>query len=161
MQTLVNLPLLDVVVEFAPFLAQQEIEVYLTVVVGQRTLFGMENETRQGTEREAPGAPLHICARDVLIPKAEHDGEIDGEEPQVAREAVEHTSDEGLLTRQTRHLTIGGVAEVGKHQQQYATDVMPQVGIVKHKPSPHSQEDRNDSDDIGVDIELIPQQGER
>ena len=134
---------------------------YLTIVVGQRTLTGVTDKTCKGTERKAPRAPLHICARDVLIPQTEHDGQIDGKEPYVARETVEHTSDEGLLTRETRHLTVGGVAEIGEHQQQHTTDIVPQVGEIKHITSPHTEEDGEDGDDVGMDIELIPQQGER
>ena len=103
---------------------------------------------------------MHIRSRDILVPQTEHNRPIDNEEPHIARETVEHSSDKGLLARESRHLSVGGVAEVGEHQQQYATDVMPQVGIVEHEASPHPQEDGEYSDDIRMDVELIPQQGE-
>jgi hypothetical protein len=37
---------------------------------------------------------------------------------------------------------------------------MPEVGIIEHIASPYAQEDGEDGDDVRMDIELIPQQGE-
>ena len=45
----------------------------LTIIVGQRTLSGMETETCQGTKQEAPDAPLDIGEGDVLRPQADDD----------------------------------------------------------------------------------------
>ena len=157
-QSLIDSTLLLVVVEFATILTQKEEKMNLTVIIGQCALRRVDDETSEGTEDKRPEAPLDISTGDVLIPQTVDDGEIDAEEPHVACKAIEHTSDKRLLSRDTRHLTIGRVAEVGQHQQHDTTDVRPEIGIMEHPTSSGTKKDRNNSDDIRVNVELIPQQ---
>ena len=73
--------LLLIVIQLATILTQQEEQVDLTVVVGQRALFGMQTDTSNGTEHKAPDAPLNVGARDVLMPQTGYNTQIDGCEP--------------------------------------------------------------------------------
>ena len=121
----------------------------------------MYDEAHEGTVDESPDAPLPVGARDVLVPQPEHDGQVDAEEPHVAGKAVEHAPYQRLLARHAGHLPVCRVAEVGQHQQHHAADVVRQVGIVEHPASTYSQEDAEDGDHVRMDVELIPEQGER
>ena len=83
----------------------------------------MTEKARNGAQQQYPEAPRGIKTRYGLVPQPHHKSHIDTEEPQVARKAVEQTPYQRLLASKTRHLTIRRVTEIGKHQQQHATDI--------------------------------------
>ena len=117
----------------------------------------MQQYTCNSTEHKAPDAPLDIGTRDILMPQTGYNAQVDGCKPQIARESIEHSTYQGLLASDTCHLSIGRIAEVGKHQQQYAADIMHKVGVVEHPSCTHAQEYRNNCNNVGVDIHLVPQ----
>ena len=131
----------------------------LTIVVGQGALLGVEAKTRQGTQYKPCEAPLVIRKGDILMPETDHDTQVDGDKPHITGKTIEHSTNKGLLTRDTCHLSVGRVTEVGEHQQQHTTDIRPEVCILEHPSSCHSQEDGEDGDNVGMDFELVPQQG--
>jgi len=106
-QRLVGGTLLLVVVELATILTQQEEQVYLTIVIGQGALVGVEQESCHSTEHKAPEAPIGIEERHGLIPQTVHDTKVDTNEPQVACKSVEHSTNESFLTCDAGHLTVG------------------------------------------------------
>ena len=69
-KTVEYLFLLGIAGQLASFLTLQEIQVYLSVIVGQLALTRMPIETGEGSEQEAPDAPVHRCERDRLVPHA-------------------------------------------------------------------------------------------
>ena len=91
-QVIVDLLLLSTTVKFTTLLPQQEVKMYLTVIVGQRTLRSMTEEARHGSQHEPPDAPLHRSARNRLRPQPHHDAHIDTEEPHITGESVEYTT---------------------------------------------------------------------
>ena len=93
------------------------------------------------------------------MPQSHDDADINSSKPDITREAVEHTPYKRLLARQARHLSIGRVTEIGKHQQQNPTEVMRHIGKMKHPACTNAQEDREDGNHIGVDTQAIPKQG--
>ena len=115
-QPLIGFTLLFVVIELATLLTQQEEKVYLALIIGQRTLIGVKQESCHCTQHKAPEAPVGIEERHGLVPQTVYDAQVDTHEPQVASKTIEHTSYQGFLACDTGHLTIGRIAEVGKHQ---------------------------------------------
>ena len=66
-QRLVGGTLLLVVVELATILTQQEEQMYLTIVIGQRTLIGVEQESCYSTKNKGPEAPVSIIMQFVTV----------------------------------------------------------------------------------------------
>ena len=152
--------LLGIGVQLRPFLAQKEQQVNLPVVVGKRCLRHMAKEAGNDAQHPYPYSPVHRQTGYLLGHQAQTNGTVDEEEPHVAGKAVEHTPDERLLSREARHLSVGGVAEVGKHQQQHATEVVPQVVEIEHHAGCCAEENGEDGDHIRVDAQPDPAQGE-
>ena len=102
---------------------------------------------------------MQFCARYVLIEKTEDYSKINGYKPQVAREAVEHPAQQRLLSRETRHVAVGTVAEVSEHKQQNTQNVMHKVGIAEHYARSHTKKNRQYSDDVRMNAQFIPENG--
>ena len=127
--------------EFAIGFATHKPEVNLTIIVGEITLCGMTDKTSQRTEQETPDAPLYTDERHGLMPQTDDDAHIDKHKPHIAGQTVEYASYQSLLLRETRQLSVGRVTEIRHHQQENATDIMPQVGIMKQPSATGAQED--------------------
>ena len=56
---------------------------------------------------------MPVSTRNILIHQSQTQRHIDGEEPDIARDAVKDTPHKRFLTRQAGHLTICRVAEIG------------------------------------------------
>ena len=154
------LALVDATVELRPLATLEEEEVDLAVVVGEGTLGGVAQEARHGTGGQGTDAPTGFETGQGLRPKAEDEGQIDSEKPHVARKSVEASADHGLLTRQARQLAVGGVAEVGQHQQHDAHEVVDRVRVVEHPSRGQAEEDGDDGDGVGMDAQSLPDEGE-
>ena len=138
--------------------ATMEEKVNLAVIVCQRRLARVENEARHSTQHPTPNAPFHACKRDVFGHQSPRDGCVDGEKPKVARKTVEHSSDECFLARQSCHLAVGGVAEIGEHQQNHAPNVVREVAVMEHTTCAHAKENRQNRDDIRMNAQTVPKQ---
>lgn len=121
------------VTQFTARFSFQEKKVDVAVIVCQLALFGVADETGKGGNQPNPDAPL------VVEPHT--DGEIDGEEPKVARKTVEHTSEFGLLSGHACQLSVCAVIHVGPDEQQHPDDIDVQVFEVKTIAGSHSQQD--------------------
>ena len=158
-QGVVDGALAGIAVEFAPLAAFQEKKVNLSVVVARRALWQMEHQPRERCQHPNPDAPRPVAERHRLRHHTQADGQIDAEEPHVAREAVEHPSHDGFLPREPSHLAVGGVAEVGQHQQRHANEVVRQVGEIEIPSRRQPQEYRQDGNSVGMHTQANPKQG--
>ena len=147
------------VVEFAALAAQKEIEVYLTVIVGERRLWNMHQEPGNGRQHPDADAPAERHEGDELVLQTEHEGQVDGKEPDVARDAVEYSADERLLIGEAGQLPVGGVAEIGQHEQQGACHIVGHIGEIEHHAGSNAEEDAQYGNRIGGDAQLLPHQG--
>ena len=158
-QALIDGTLRDIAVELAALLAQQEIKVYLTIIVGHHALWLVAEHagTKAKEERQHVSPEAHCGIPGAAL--TEDDGEIDEEEPHVLREAIKHAAHKGFLARQTCHLSVSGVAEVTEHQQQHTNKVVRKVGEVEHTACRRAEENGEDGDGIGMDAHLHPHEG--
>jgi hypothetical protein len=109
--------LLFEIVQFATGLSLQEVKVDVALVIGQCALLAMTNGSCKNGHYPDEDAPMIIGSEGYrLVHQAQADGHIDGEEPEVARKPIEHTSPLGFLTGETSQLAIGTVVMVGPHQ---------------------------------------------
>ena len=120
----------------------------------------MANQSCNHCKHPAQQPPRAVGEGYCLVHEPVGEGCIDAEEPHIAREAVEHTSDECFLPREPGHLSVGGVAEVGEHQQHHTSKVMPQVGEDKHISRCYAKEDGQYCYDIGMYPKPVPEQCE-
>jgi len=102
---------------------------------------------------------MEMGTGNVLTHHAEGECKIDKEEPYIARSPVQHAPHQGLLACQARHLSVGGIAEVGQHQQHHAKDVVSQICEVEHATSGGAEENAQDGDGVGMHAEFIPEEG--
>ena len=121
----------------------------------------MASKTCPKTYYQEIETPCHIPKeRYRFVPHPHHDANIYGNEPQIARESVEHTTHECLLTRKTGQLSVGGVTEVGEHQQHNSPYIRLKVRVMEHPSCSHSKEYRQYSDGVGMHSQLLPHQCE-
>ena len=162
--------LLRAVVELTALLAFQEEQVYLAIIIGQGALARVANNASQVGQGPHPEAPResgewrvesgeNVDKRNLLRHQAQTEGCIDAEEPHVAGKAVEHTAYKRFLVGEAGKLAVGRVAEVGEHQEDNTADVVGEVGVIEHQGGTHAQEDGKNGDGIGVNSELLPNQG--
>lgn len=112
---------------------------YLAIIVGQRTLWRVAQHASDKGQGPAPEAPSDVGSRNGLAHEARGNAYIDAEEPHIAREAVQHAAQERLLAREARHLPVGGVAEVGQHEQGHTHQVVLQIGLGEHPSGARSE----------------------
>ena len=65
-----------------------------------------------------------------------------------------------VLRRQSSELAVGGIAEIGKGEENDSKDIMSQIGEGEHHSGSYSQEYREDGYRVWGDSELIPDAGE-
>ena len=160
-QFLVFLHLRGGVVELRPLLTQKEVEVNLSIVVGKRRLGRMTQESCTDAyykDIETPCCPSE--ERNRFVPQPHHDSDIYCKEPDVSRESVEHTAHKRLLARESGQLSVGGVAEIGKHQQHHSPYVRHYIVILEHPSCSSSEEYRQYGDGIGMNAQFLPHQCE-
>ena len=148
------------VVEFAAGGAFDEVEMHVAVVVGEATLHGVGMKSDIIEEGEDPKAPLRTLAparHDGLRHETNGNGHVDGDEPHIAGETVEDASPQRLLTGHAGELSVGGVIEIGPHEQADADEREVETAFAeRHKDTGGgTEEDAQDGDDIGVDAEEI------
>lgn len=120
-------PLRRVSIEFAALFTFEEEEVNLSVVVGEGALRGVAEEARNEGDYPDADAPVSGGAGYELVGHSESEADVDSEEPEVAGESVEHTSDHCFLVGDAGELSVGGVAEVGEHEKKDAEDIVREV----------------------------------
>ena len=128
----------------------QEEEVDVSVIVGHGCLLAVAEACRQ-RQNPDPDAPRRG--------EPEHDGQVDGDEPAVARGSIEDASQFRLLSGESSQLTVGTVVLIGPDQQEHAYHIEPQVVEIEHDTCCHAQEYRGDGDGIGRYTQLIEEQG--
>jgi hypothetical protein len=150
--------LLHIVIKLRAIFPFEEEEMNLTVIVSHHALGRMAQKSCQSRQTPYPDAPLDVCSGNQLPLHAKTQGNIDGDKPYIPGCSVEHTTHQCLLTGQTRHLPIGRIAEIGKHQQDYSQYVVCQVGIVEHPARSYTEEYRQHGDDVRMNAKFVPQQ---
>ena len=83
-------------VEFAAFLALQEEKVELAVIVSHSSLLSVASASSHGKHPNHPlmvGEEVGTQQFVAEVDFTEHEGEIDGNEPEVAAHAIENTPD--------------------------------------------------------------------
>ena len=166
-------------VQLAAFLALEHEEVYLDVVVGQSLLRSHADEARIERQRRDDGCgdegvllgvgdAQKAELQRVVVVEAEHQQDVDGEEPSVASHTVEDASQAALLASQTSQLSVGAVKDIRPAEQQDADDVEPKalpalvVVAAMHEKDAAGGTDkhRGDGDGIGMNIELGKEHGQ-
>lgn len=120
----------------------------------------MGQESCTDNEHPDADAPLHVGAKDVLVHQSDGYGCVDAEKPHVAREPVEHPAYERFLAGEPCHLSVGAVAEVGRHEQCHSEQVVHGVGIMEHPSCGCSEKYRKYGYGIGVYAEPVPEKCE-
>lgn len=169
----VGLLLLLGAVQLATLLALEHEEMYLDVVVGHALLRSHADEARierQGGDNGCgnQGVLLRVwntqpseLQRVVLI-EAEHEKDIDGDEPSEACHAIKDTTEAALLASQASQLTIRAIEDVCPAKQQDADNVEPkpvptfiiEAAVQEEVATSRTDKHRSDGDCIGVDVEL-------
>ena len=160
-------------VQLTALLALQHEEVYLDVVVGQSLLGSHACEARiegqccdDGCGNE--GVLLRIgdtqpseLQRMVLV-EAEHQKDVDGNEPCEARHAVQDASQTALFACQSGQLSVCTVKQIRHAEQQDANDIEPksapalvvEAAVIEENTAGSSDEHGGDGDSIGMDVQL-------
>ena len=89
--------------------------------------------------------------------QAQADGCVDGEEPCVAREAVEHTPHARLLSCHASELSVSRIIEVCPHQQQNANDGVHVVGKVEADTCRYAEDNAEEGDDVRMNAKAAKQ----
>ena len=133
----VDLLLFGRVVKLAAFLAFQEKQVHLDVVVGQTRLTGHAHKTADAGQhhhqrggnggvggRVADAQPAELYR--VVVVETHHKGHIDGQKPHKTGHTVQDAAQTALLARQTGQLTVGAVENVGPYEQEKGDEIVQQ-----------------------------------
>ena len=120
----------------------------------------MAENAGNSAEDENPYSPSQFRSRHGNIEESDNYGKINSHKPHIARETVEAPPFHALLIRQTGELSVGGIAEIGKDQEDDAKNIMNQIGEREHHSCRYSQEYREDGYRVRGDAELIPDAGE-
>ena len=123
----VNFLLTTRIVEFAAFLAFQEEQVYLYIIVSQPLLTRDTHEARYATQHQdyaSGNEDVLIGVRNaqpreldgVMLIEAIDHSQVDGNEPYEACRPVEDTPQGALLACQTGQLAVGTVKDICHHQ---------------------------------------------
>ena len=160
-------------VQLAALLALEHEEVNLDVVVRHPLLWSHAGEARIEGQGRGDGSGdehvlLCVCYAQkaelyrVVVVEAEHEGDVDGDEPGEPRHAVEDAPQAALLARQTCQLAVGAVQEVSHAEQQDTDEVEPKplpalvikAAVQEKDTAGGSHEHGGDGDGIGMDVEL-------
>jgi len=173
----IGLLLLLGVVQFAALRAFEHEEMYLDVVVGQSLLTAHSGEARVESQDDDHGCgdgDVLLCVGDaqpteletVVLVEAEHQADVDGDEPCEASHAVEDAPQAALLARQSRQLSVRTVEYVCPAEQKDADKIEPKslpalvVEAAMHEEVGRGSTDEHgeNRDGVGMNVKLGEEQ---